>query len=263
MKTQVPVVLRTAVWILVSGWAGIAAGQSLMQLGGVPKVAPGPPRTFGTTQESFFTVGEWEFDPVVSTQTYSDTATASLNTLRYSTGGGGNVGFFAAAHLPDGAVLTSLTFDLCDSNTSNSHWLGGLMSCGSVDGLCAGVGDSVQSVSNVTTPCAAYTQDISGLNYTVNNQTQRLVFLVNPGTTDNTNAIAGAVLGYKLQVSPAPGTATFGDVPTDHPFFQFIEALAKSGITGGCGAGNYCPDNPVTRGQMAVFLAKGLGLQFP
>jgi len=137
------------------------------------------------------------------------------------------------------------------------------MSCGSVDGLCAGVGDQVQSVSNVVTPCAAYTQDISGLNYTVNNQTQRLVFLVNPGTTDNTNAIAGAVLGYKLQVSPAPATATFGDVPTDHPFFQFIEALAKSGITGGCGNGNYCPDNPVTRGQMAVFLAKALGLQFP
>jgi hypothetical protein len=64
-------------------------------------------------------------------------------------------------------------------------------------------------------------------------------------------------------VSPAPNTPTFGDVPVDHPFFQFIEALAKSGITGGCGSGNYCPDNPVTRGQMAVFLAKALGLQFP
>ena len=242
--------------------SGIAAGQSLMQLDGVPKVAPGPPRTFGTTQESFFTVGEWEFGPITSSQTYSDTGTSTLNTLRYSTGGGGN-GFFAAAHLPDGAVLTSLTLDLCDSNTSNSHWIGALFSCSSVDGLCAVVGNQVNSVSNVTTPCAAYTQDISGLNYTVNNQTQRLLFLVNSGTTDSTNAIAGAVLGYKLQVSPAPGTATFGDVPTDHPFFQFIEALAKSGITGGCGNGNYCPDNPVTRGQMAVFLAKGLGLQFP
>jgi hypothetical protein len=52
-------------------------------------------------------------------------------------------------------------------------------------------------------------------------------------------------------------------VPTGHNFFQFIEALAASGITGGCGNGNYCPDNAVTRGQMAVFLAKALGLQFP
>lgn len=28
------------------------------------------------------------------------------------------------------------------------------------------------------------------------------------------------------------------------------------GITGGCGGGNYCPENPVTRAQMAVFLVR-------
>ena len=74
--------------------------------------------------------------------------------------------------------------------------------------------------------------------------------------------LAGMIVGYQLQVSPAPGFATFNDVPTGHPYFQFIEALARSGITGGCGGGNFCPDNPVTRGQMAVFLAKALGLHF-
>jgi hypothetical protein len=67
---------------------------------------------------------------------------------------------------------------------------------------------------------------------------------------------------WHRSVSPAPATATFGDVPTDHIFFQFIEALAASGITGGCGGGNYCPDAPVTRGQMATFLAKALGLHW-
>jgi hypothetical protein len=73
----------------------------------------------------------------------------------------------------------------------------------------------------------------------------------------------GAVrVSYQLQVSPAPDTATFGDVPTDHPFFQFVEALAASRITSGCGGGNFCPDAPVTRGQMAVFLARALGLNF-
>ncbi len=65
------------------------------------------------------------------------------------------------------------------------------------------------------------------------------------------------------RVSPAPVTATFGDVPTNHPFFQFVEALVKSGVTGGCGGGGYCPDAPLTRGQMAVFLSKALGLQWP
>ncbi len=78
-----------------------------------------------------------------------------------------------------------------------------------------------------------------------------------------------SVQAQKLQVSwirrvsPAPVTATFGDVPTNHAFFQFVEALVKSGVTGGCGGGNYCPDAPLTRGQMAVFLSKALGLQWP
>jgi hypothetical protein len=63
-------------------------------------------------------------------------------------------------------------------------------------------------------------------------------------------------------VSPAPATATFGDVPTSHPFFRYVEALVASGITAGCGGGNYCPDAALTRGQMAVFLSKALGLHF-
>lgn len=37
-----------------------------------------------------------------------------------------------------------------------------------------------------------------------------------------------------LQVSPEPGTPTFNDVPATDPAFQFIEALAASGITVGC-----------------------------
>jgi hypothetical protein len=64
-------------------------------------------------------------------------------------------------------------------------------------------------------------------------------------------------------VSPAPSTATFADVPVDHPFFQFIEAIAAAGITVGCGNGNFCPDQPITRKQEAAFIAKALGLHWP
>jgi len=80
---------------------------------------------------------------------------------------------------------------------------------------------------------------------------------------DGSVAISAVRIGYVLSVSPAPGGgASFSDVPPDHPFFQFVEALAASGITGGCGGGKYCPDAPLTRGQMAVFLAKALGLSW-
>jgi Carboxypeptidase regulatory-like domain/S-layer homology domain len=49
---------------------------------------------------------------------------------------------------------------------------------------------------------------------------------------------------------------SFADVPTSNIFYGFIETIFHKGITGGCGGANYCPDNPVTRAQMAVFLLK-------
>jgi hypothetical protein len=75
-------------------------------------------------------------------------------------------------------------------------------------------------------------------------------------------ALRGVIVYWNRQVSPAPASATFSDVPTGHPYFQFVEALVESGITAGCGGGNYCPDDPLTRGQMAVFLSAALGLHW-
>ncbi|HET6899909.1 MAG TPA: S-layer homology domain-containing protein [Vicinamibacteria bacterium] len=87
------------------------------------------------------------------------------------------------------------------------------------------------------------------------------VQMVGPVTTTRFTSVR---VFYQLQVSPAPATATFpNDVPTGHPFFRFVEALAAAGITGGCSSGSYCPNSPVTRGEMAVFLATALGLHFP
>ena len=70
---------------------------------------------------------------------------------------------------------------------------------------------------------------------------------------------------YHLQVSPAPVTPTFTDVAPDNIYYPFIEALAASGATGGCNQVplQYCPDRAITRAEMAVFLAKLLGLHFP
>jgi hypothetical protein len=82
-----------------------------------------------------------------------------------------------------------------------------------------------------------------------------------PGDPDT--MFRGCRIVWQRQVSPAPAAATFSDVPAIHPQFRFVEALAASGISGGCGGGNYCPDAPLTRGQMAVFLATALGLHFP
>ena len=42
-----------------------------------------------------------------------------------------------------------------------------------------------------------------------------------------------------------------------------INRVAKAGITQGCGPTLYCPDRLVTRGQMASFLSRALGLPPP
>jgi hypothetical protein len=56
--------------------------------------------------------------------------------------------------------------------------------------------------------------------------------------------------------APPACAGVFGDVACPSAFADWIEQLAAEGITGGCGGGDYCPDSPVTRAQMAVFLLK-------
>ncbi|MCC6367046.1 MAG: S8 family serine peptidase [Bryobacterales bacterium] len=55
-----------------------------------------------------------------------------------------------------------------------------------------------------------------------------------------------------------PNSAFFTDVPASHPFFSFIQKMRQLGVTSGCSASAYCPDDPTTRGQMAVFIMRGL-----
>jgi hypothetical protein len=53
---------------------------------------------------------------------------------------------------------------------------------------------------------------------------------------------------------------TFTDVDPQSAFCGFIERLALDQITGGCGPGIFCPNDPVTRAQMSVFLTTAPGL---
>ncbi|HSK23272.1 MAG TPA: peptidoglycan-binding protein [Egicoccus sp.] len=63
-------------------------------------------------------------------------------------------------------------------------------------------------------------------------------------------------------VLPAPPAAAqdsgFDDVEGVHA--EAVAALHEQGITEGCDAGRYCPDEPVRRDQMASFLARALEL---
>jgi hypothetical protein len=70
-----------------------------------------------------------------------------------------------------------------------------------------------------------------------------------------------AFLVRALDLPPGPG-ATFTD-DNDTVFEADIEALAAAAITRGCNPPSndrYCPDDNVTRGQMAAFLYRALGI---
>jgi hypothetical protein len=58
---------------------------------------------------------------------------------------------------------------------------------------------------------------------------------------------------------PAMGTV-FVDVTLGSFADAWIEQLAREKIAAGCGGGNYCPGNPVTRAEMAVFLVETFNL---
>lgn len=64
----------------------------------------------------------------------------------------------------------------------------------------------------------------------------------------------------------APAACTspvFWDIPCSTPFAPWINELVRRGVTAGCGGGAFCPEDVVTRGQMAVFLATTFGLPLP
>jgi hypothetical protein len=68
-------------------------------------------------------------------------------------------------------------------------------------------------------------------------------------------------LGVALNSLPVCSETVFNDVnlaTVGDVFCRFIEDFAARGITGGCGGGNYCPNDPVTRQQMAIFLEAAL-----
>ena len=63
---------------------------------------------------------------------------------------------------------------------------------------------------------------------------------------------------FKLYDAPQ---STFNDVPFDHWAYNYVMALYNAGITGGCSTvpPMFCPDNTITRSQLAVFMETSLG----
>jgi hypothetical protein len=246
----------------------VSLGLALLVLGGslhaqsLDQRAPSvKPKTYGLDQISYYRIAASEFTLVDTSYgfLYADEWYTDLDGRfeRYAFGATGQ--FVASPHLPSGALVTYFELDSCDEDPVNDV-MANLYLC-DILGNC---GNAVQQLSsnNNAISCGYTSADVSAAGIQVDNYRNQVTVLVQTSGGHSTR-FAGAILGYKLQVSPPPLFSDFNDVPTSSPQFRFIEALYNAGVTAGCGGGNYCPNNPVTRGQMAVFLAKALGLQWP
>ena len=69
----------------------------------------------------------------------------------------------------------------------------------------------------------------------------------------------------KLPLDPAPAVATFVDVPASDWAFKYVEAIYKAKYTTGCSFSPmmFCPNNGVTRAELATFFFRALKLSEP
>ena len=244
--------------VLLCGIAGFVTAQTSGVLTNANAPVPSSPKApdYGTVALSHVRVTAAEFTPY--NNGFSGTWAGGGGLTRYPTGGTISA-FEAPFHAPGGSLLQRLEFDFCDNNAS-SHMTMNLIRCDNEGQNCSSILPGGIPLASTNSGCTW--TSANGINQRIDNYDYIYTLEVIFGASDGTNLLSGAIVGYQLDVSPAPGSATFADVSTGDPAFQFIEALSSSGITSGCGGGNYCPDATLTRRQMAVFLAKALSLHW-
>jgi hypothetical protein len=245
MKRPPASVLSAAI-LLSSALCASAQGTEPGLTSAAPPLASGQSPIWGTGSTNLqIGMSEFEARNGASNWTYAS--------VGYVTRAAGSDLLWATLRLPNGAFIEGIDAFFNDNSATSSGrvFLTRFFGTNSFEDIASGT----------TAGNPGFTTLTIDINRTVDNTNLYVVYLDLP--IDAALSSKGVRVRYHLQVSPAPATATFPiDVPTTHPFFRFVEALAASGLTGGCGTGQFCPDQPVTRGQMAVFLSTALGLNW-
>ena len=123
--------------------------------------------------------------------------------------------------------------------------------------LSAAVGAMGVAASAVDHAGASYAWTLTGGTIASGQGTAAITFNSGtPGTTMLLSVVESAV-ACSSPATTAKVQVDFLDVPPIHPFHDYVNTIARNGVTAGCGDGTtYCPDAPNTRAQMAVFLLK-------
>jgi hypothetical protein len=249
--TIVVITLAMACWMTPADAQVVGAAGPAPARGDISPRGEAP--NWGTTDEITHAMNAFDFNGYNNA---SHDLIDGLGAQRFCTG---SCILLDGVDIQQGALVASIELDAFDSNASGNVRCS-FLECELQGAFCTG--EEVETG-------AAFDggDDLAFLELetpvTIDNYNNTYIVQCSLSGGDSQTSIRAVRLFYNLQVSPAPPFATYGDVPTGHPFFRFVEALSASGITGGCGGGNFCPDDPITRGQMAVFLSAALGLHWP
>ena len=241
-----------------AGSVSLFLAPAMLMISGAASAKDARPAAFGTATTTLV--------QVPAAQCYArNAADASLATNEFIRAVTGPGYFECFPNLPTGSKLVRIdvvAYDGSDTGAVNLN----LVRCQSLDvnDLCTQSGLVATAGSSLSPFSGRLSADLSG-DPVVVDKTSELDFARVYLTEGTVNLEFREVdFYYQLQVStPAPGTQTFADVPPSFLYYKGIEALAASGITGGCGNGNFCPNGFVTRGEIATFFARALGLHFP
>ena len=229
---------------------GVAAPQGAAEAGE-------PSDAFGANSQELW-IGANEFQP-------SGTEVWSYNTfLFYSvTAGATSVGLTTQVQLDSGARITGLLCTFNDTAAAN----GTVTLWKNTYNLVTNARNNASMMSVSSTGATGFQNpSVTGdVLYRYREGDNRVIYWLQLNMpVDPAVSFGGCRITWQRTIAVAPAVATFpNDVPVGHPLLRFVEALAAAGVTGGCAPGSFCPDSPVTRGQMAVFLATALGMHFP
>jgi len=145
---------------------------------------------------------------------------------------------------------------------NGGFWGGAFASCGAATPTitaplwvtvgATGIGASTPAVGG-----AAYAWTVTGGTIASGQGTDQIHFDAGPPGTTMALSVTDTVGACMSPAGNARTQVDFLDVPPSDPFHDYVDTLARNGVTAGCGGGNYCRNSSVTRAQMAVFLLKG------
>lgn len=222
--------------------------------GGAQGSHPGGPRDYGTGSVNILQIPAAAFVPFNTTWTHDSAGyffPTSSSLLAHA---------WAPVSLPSGSQINYI--DVYYADTDATYDVGAKLLALTGTDNSAAASTIATVIAPTGTPGKGYAYSNS-VTYTVDDDVnyhggaQIVAQVTLPSTS---TGFKGVDIWWTRQLSPAPATNTFADVPTNHPYFRVIEALAASGITTGCGGSNFCPDGVVTRKEIAKFLSRALGL---